>query len=427
MSYKHSRAWFIVTWLLAVPRLLAQQPMLSPEVEEALKNNARQLSPITISWSQVYQSSVPVGEALAALRLPESNANVLFNEVIVRVSLQSGKIYSSRGPGSNRSFTGGEETFEAAFDGRIVYTGNPDRGKAIKFPQPALIKHFAADLAVSRPSDEFFDLDFFNAAGIAVPASAKNLHDAAAPKSILFSRMETGGRIASIGNSQLDGSEVLRVEVVADNPERRRAEGIDIAAMEKELRQTRTTEADIQREVNGIKKMRSLPPQKLFIFHLDPQMQYALRVQEERYSDGTLLYRQLNSDFVQLAGRKLWLPRKSIRECYAFRSVPGTQFKTPIISQVFKVSEISLDPVPDDQFAIVYTQPGTLITDNTVPGGLSYQIAAGPASLDAALASANADSRRGWSWTSVVIINVLILGAIGWLISWMLRRKGAHS
>jgi hypothetical protein len=240
--------------------------------------------------------------------------------------------------------------------------------------------------------------------------------------------LESGGRIIAFSSVVLDGVNVMRVELVTENAERRDAEKVDLVQLEKELKTSITPPQIIQHELAGIRRMRDLPRERIYVFFLDPRMRYAVRCEEQRYRDGTLLFQRKNEEFEQVKGRELWLPRKSTKDCYTFSSVPATYFKSPIMTQVIEVSEIDLGSIADDQFVLKYTKPGTLITDQTIPGGdVSYQVAATLQALDDDLAAQSklTQSPRKWGWPLVILVNSIVVVGLGAWAIWKYRRAGA--
>ena len=95
----------------------------------------------------------------------------------------------------------------------------------------------------------------------------------------------------------------------------------------------------------------SLPPDRTYIYYLNPAMNYAVRRAEERY-DSTLLLATDNEQFEELAGRNIWLPHKSTTHYYTAQMLPGKYFSEPILAETFEMTELSLKPVSDDQFVL---------------------------------------------------------------------------
>jgi hypothetical protein len=82
-----------------------------------------------------------------------------------------------------------------------------------------------------------------------------------------------------------------------------------------------------------------------------------------------LLQRTDCSQFEQLAGRPLWLPRRVETQLYEWFSLPGATLPDGLLSQVTTVSAYDGSRVPDETFRLNYTEPGTIISDATDPAG----------------------------------------------------------
>jgi hypothetical protein len=116
-----------------------------------------------------------------------------------------------------------------------------------------------------------------------------------------------------------------------------------------------------------IEARRQLPATRRYTFYLDPQLHYAVRRLDQNYGADTLLSRSDCTQFEQIPGRALWLPKKMETQLHEFDSVPGTVFKDSFLSFITTVSSMSGDRISDDAFKLDYeTVPGTIVRDGTV-------------------------------------------------------------
>jgi hypothetical protein len=299
------------------------------------------------------------------------------------------------------------------------------------------------------------DTEYFDAIGLALPKYTSDLQSRRICRSAVLSVLEGDGRIASIEQVILDTRNVTRVQVIGDNGERRRALERR-AAISDALQNPGMPDENRKVATESMKKVEiqlQLPEKRVYVFWLDPQLGYALVQQEERYEDGTLLTETRNSNFRQLPGRQVWVPWKSTRDYYTTEEAPDRFFKEPIYTRVRKVTEVSVQAVPDSQFVLNYDSPGTWVEDRGA--GISYTIPARPADLDRAIdallqrqenpsAPQNAESaatrasgveshgdrerflsgfaantrRPALSWRFVVLLNVVALVVLGTLVFW---------
>jgi len=356
----------------------AQSVVLPDDIRAALEHSAEQLSPIMVSWTQHFQTPLPPDEALAKLDLLYRDDHTFFAEQVPkRIIWQDGKIYSwEKSLGRDGRGTVYLSS-ESCFDGNVYYVGCPDGVLPDGTPAPQLIKELVSRMAEKEPEAKRFALEYFDAIGLRLPVSTEDLNARRGGRSEILWLLDGGGRLAAVEDVELNGRKATRLTLLAPNPERRKADRIDLAKSEEFMRETKQAEEFIQRELAAIIRMRALPATKVFIFYLDPEMQYAVRRLEERYEDGTLLLHVNNEQFQKLEARDLWLPRLCNFDYYTWPSMAGTVLKERIVSRVIEVAGVALNRVPDSQFVLNYTTPGSVITDRSVPGnpaGVTFEI-----------------------------------------------------
>ena len=114
------------------------------------------------------------------------------------------------------------------------------------------------------------------------------------------------------------------------------------------------------------RSLNTLPTERTYIIYLDPALNYAVRRSEERYGD-TLLQRIDHEKFRDVGGRGVWLPLKSTTSYYFTNMLPGRYYSEPILFDVSEVTELSGEPVPENQF-VLQSVPGEQVFDRTVAG-----------------------------------------------------------
>jgi hypothetical protein len=356
----HTALVFLPALMLCAARqgALSQEITLPPEVQDALVWNARHLSPITMSWTQKSQpASWSPEETTAKLRLAGDPA-AFFYKQSRQVIWQDGKMYCCK----NYEENGDLYRYERSFDGKLLYNGSPDERLPSGVLQPTLLRRLVSRLAETQPELECLDTDYYDGIGLRLPKRAREMQSQTKGTAEIPWLLETGGHLNKVEDVELNGQAMMRVEVVAENWQRRRALNIDLAEREKLLRSGNNTETYIRQELAAIRRMQELPETRTHVFYLDPRRHYAVQLREERNEDGALVLRTDNSDFQLLGGRGVWLPRKSVTEYYTWPSVAGV-FDLPVLRRVIEVSGWSLDPVPERQFVLDYTIPGSLISD----------------------------------------------------------------
>jgi hypothetical protein len=172
---------------------------------------------------------------------------------------------------------------------------------------------------------------------------------------------------------------------------------------------------------------------------------------DQSYGADKLLSRGDCSQFEQVPGRDLWLPKKVEIQLHEFNSLPETVFKDSFLSFTTTVSSISGDRISDDAFKLDYeTTPGTLIRDGTVrakssktgDGYVTYTVPPRPEDLPQVIARATngenmvvfpggpaiaaepiAERFRSGALRTILLCNAGLLGAFGAFVVWRCRRS----
>ena len=83
-----------------------------------------------------------------------------------------------------------------------------------------------------------------------------------------------------------------------------------------------------------------LPATRRYSYYLDPQLHYAVRRLDQSYGSDQLLVRSDCSDFQQISGRNVWLPKKIESQMHEYFCVPDTVFKENfLVSNAFGVGD----------------------------------------------------------------------------------------
>jgi hypothetical protein len=361
-------------------RSVAAEPALPDAVRAALRANGEQLSPVTITYTQKYTTTIDRQEVLERMHLKARNVDDFFFESKHRMSWQDGKIHTYQ----TRYKTGDSPAAledEASFDGKILYSG---RHGAV---QATLFKRWMSKVMKDEPAAQYLRQDYFRAAGIQFPTITEWDHPRA--KSVVLYQLEKGATLESVEKEESPGGELLRVTLVAPGLAKAAAKNVDLKKEEELLKMSRETPAR-QKELLEALRQQQVSDLHRFVYDLDPARHYAVaRWEEWERRPRRLVRRCENNRFQQLAGRRVYLPQHSAIWFHQFEHVPGSYVADPFVSQVFEVSAMDTATISDDRFVLAFNGPGTYIRDGTLPeaakdpeGYISYTIPAQLADLD---------------------------------------------
>jgi RNA polymerase sigma factor (sigma-70 family) len=475
---------------------------LPAAVEQALKENAQQLTPISVSCTIQMKSTRSPTETFDRLKVLGANRSEQFFAVHQsRVVWQGNKVRSSY-----KSLGGLIADKDSTLESDIVYDGAAQvvlMGSTYKFSTEwiAQQKKKAANFTpvvrnlTKEPLAKVLEREsagimagssvYFQPATGFVTAPSSNgsptggQQPPLSPSSAVLAGLNLGWKLIAVQNAQLEGRPLVRIDLEGVNPIQLSAVKYDLDAHRKRIeRQREMLEKDSakfnaeQKEMftrslaqqenmtNVVEAQRKLPATRRYSFYLDPQLHYAVRRLDQSYGSDTLLVRTDGSDFQQISGRNVWLPKKIESQFHEFYSSPGSVFKDNFLSQTIEVSAMSGDRVSDDAFKLEHeTTPGTMVRDGTVraksskSGGLilngaadayvSYTVPARSEDIKEVITRASAgenmvrfpggpplavvpigDHFRSGALQTIALCNAGLLGAVVAFIAWR-RRKNA--
>lgn len=351
---------------------------LPDRIRRALVRNAEQIGPITLAWTMQASSKYTKERAMNELNIDEYTAS--FNaggNRESRLSWQEGKYRSHthtpmNWPGIPPSIAG-DHNIEGAFDGDTIYMGevrprpdNPD----IR-PQGSVL--FRIPLA-HVPTQEFnmdnpgwADTEFLDSIGLRMPVTIGDLKVGRGPQSHILFLLEQGARLIGLDDVELEGQKLVRLQLTTEDPDRASAMKADIDGMADRLRQISVeTDERIAAIVEAARNRRQLPEHRTYVFYLDPELNFAIRQSEQRYSNGTtkvLLGQTICQAFQRLDGRDLYLPAVCVSSSFVSPMLPGKYFSDPVSTMTYRVTDLLLKSTTDDRFSISYTAPGCEIID----------------------------------------------------------------
>lgn len=384
---------------------------LPAEIQQALADNAKQLSPITVVGTyQLINLAARAGTAKQPNEPPNPVANMPETKNPFRLVWQDQKAFLSRRfntlIGPDRQAQGA--TSEIAFDGHVVAFGNipdkvnepaadPPAGKAQTKGQPKRVGMMMANLnkrsvsSVAKSNmrfDAIGDMCFAPGTGLVIVWDAKGgasdgqnfERELRAESAILNFLHKPGGKLISVDNVPFEGKPSVRVVLDGENPIRRYAEEFDLEQFRRSLKDFQENRMGLQAEqrkqlisnyemqIKRIEGQRQLPATCRYTYYLDPDLHYAVRRFEQRYDPDTLLARVDSSDFQKISGRQVWLPRHIETDLSRMDAAPGTLPKESLQTRLLQeISSFDGNRVPDETFTLNYTMPGTFVSDGTDP------------------------------------------------------------
>jgi hypothetical protein len=426
-----SPAFLIGTLAFFGGQPLAAEPVLPDEVRAALRDNGEQLSPVTLTFTQTFTTTIDRHEALRRIRLESRDVTEFFFESKHRVSWQGGKLhafetrYDSTTPATPLEH-------QASFDGKVLYFGTRSAN------QPVLFKRWMTNVMKDEPASQYMRQHYLRAAGIHLPKVTEWDHPRAT--SVVLYQLEKGGTLDSVAKEETPGGGHLRVTVVAPGMATEYSKNVDLKKEAEDLKSSKETPAR-QKELLDALRRQQRGELHEFVYYLDPAQHYAVaRWEEWERQPRRLVNRYDNSRFQKLPGRAVRLPQHSEIRFHQVDHMPGTYFEDAFLSEVFDVSAIDAAAISDDRFVVAFTEAGSYIRDGTLPeaakaadGYISYTIPAKAADLDKVIQSA----RRGERFSpelevrpvsgltlNLIALNVLALAALtAFCVYWFAFRK----
>jgi len=414
-------------------RLAAEEVVLPQPLKNALARFA-ELKTFSVAWTQQMQLGASGHAKLGSRKVEAPSPKVYY------LVWQGGKMYERR-------IIGGREWKDAPnvqrdeffFDGRILGGGCPEQFAYGKPKNPAM----RIDLAEDQDANaHYFAVYDFQHMGLHLPEGAGQLLRLKHLESQVLFQLEHGGQLQTVGPAQIEGRPLTRIALLQDNPQWHLAQKSDLAKLEETLRGSTYTKEQIQTKLAIARRAKETTPRKLQqVWYLDPELGYAVRRWQQLSEAGQLRIQSDCTEHKKLPGHEIWLPAKCRTDFYIAGDYPGESFNTPFWIDVMEVSEFGTKPVPDEQFTLKYTIPGSEITDNTLPeaklgeGPVSYTVPALPQDLDRVIEEARtlnrekagSAKRRNTFKTVLIVGNTVALAGLLVYLVVRYRRKAARS
>jgi hypothetical protein len=340
---------------------------LSDEIRQALRRNAEQIGPITMEWSWYYRGDIDGARRTAPLAGADVN-----RRIHVRMSWQDGKYLASmnnrpwdakaKQPSSGPAI--GPDGNQYAFDGKTIYVKNifrqPDGSPNETLSRtPAAIFPFRKGPFGHTLDDQFAPADYFEHVAMRLPVKVGDLQAHAPPKSRILELLDgEGATLTDVDQVHWNGRKLTRLRIVGENYQRRAAERADVEKLTRFFRENGIDDTHNRGVIEQIKTDRLLPQRRVYVYWLDPQLNYAVQQWEEQYEAGELILRRRCEDQQKLAGRDVYLPRKITNERPV--SVDGNP---RMVTDIYEMTVLKLEPIAEDSFALTCTIPDSMVVD----------------------------------------------------------------
>ena len=341
---------------------------LPAAIRDALAGSAAAVDPITLRWTTRSRSATELEQLAGAINAQAREHDRMINEHRhYRVTFQGGK-YRASHQDEPRERLEVTPLNESAFDGAFLYGGTiqpPYDGLV----QTSYLKYPLAGQGPETGENRYVSSDVLDAMGVRLPVRIRDMKSKSPVRSeILYMLEQEGARLVGVDDVELDGRKLVRLRILADDPERAMAEGVALDTVRRELARA-TTQAEIDRVIDEIKQKRQLPPKRLFVFHLDPPLNFAIRRCEEFWEPDVPLTRTDLTGHEKLADdRDVFVPRTIVTENYSRKPLPPGQTAKAVQTRTTEITQASGDAKPDATFALAYDTPGTHVYVNDEKG-----------------------------------------------------------
>lgn len=398
----------------------ADEMRLSVAVERALAENARAIDPLSLTWKMSRTSDWKADDLAPMIGDPIMNGLYIPEEV--RFKCQGGKVFAyvthlgcvveaGRDPNGEmmnyRTDLKMKYTYELSCDDALFYSGNGIETAKSQRQNPALHIRRLTMLAAEKADMQLINPGYVHEAGFWLPCTAQDFLDADnQPQAHILWLLAHGAVLEKVHQQTIDGVSCLVVE----------------------LRGSDRLAKSIRHKVDPMNRNKCL-----YVFYLDPALNYSVRRREERSQTGTLGILVECDDFVQLKKGKFWLPRQCAVAYHTDWLLKRQNRFTdkPLVVERYSLTTFNQDPIPDEQFVLNYDkEAGSHIKTNALPSvekSVSYQVPANPRELDDVIRRAiegkslRREPVRHSLWRWLVWINIFIASVV--FLGWRLYRR----
>lgn len=325
---------------------------IQARVAEDLRRNAGAVGACTFTVTETW-AELGARAARSRLRLREQDAAALARPETITFTARDGRLALRV---RDRVDDPDHPLLEYAFDGRVLYVGDPDRvvgGNA----QPLLSRHLAERL---DPGERYLRCAYLRNAGVEIPSTGQELAEGEVCASVILVLASRPGSHVSVHEPEPGGEPAVRVGIVGPPLDRQLAlflqsPRVAVSPDGSARDVPRPGAASAESAIGGFE----------YEFDLDPALGHAVLSSSIRRPSGELVHRVTNSDFAPVPGTGAWLPRRSTTEHFTFRTCAETTFDASVLRAEYRIeSDIDGGPVARSSFVLEYRKPGTLVIDN---------------------------------------------------------------
>jgi len=408
----------LVLVLMAVDSICRGQSL--PEAASAsLAANATALNGVELRWRRTRTPLLEPARVLDAIGISRTY-RTFFQDRETTFRCEGGKYFESSSWDGLYDDEHGKRTIaevqQRAFDGRKYYYGDPREKAGDDKIDPILnidsVERKRKEHAAQTWQPPCFEPEYLEAAGFALPVYSGEL-GSARPASLVL-KLVAAGRLESVKEVEGAGRRLLEVVVRAPDPWALNRDYKESDPSFKGL-----TGDGLARQIEILKQRRSLAGKdRTHRFHLDPQLNYAVRAKWETRHDGKLLFATACDEFEAVGDSKLRLPKVCKVEAHTWETRPGYVSDAPLLRTEYRLVGIAHRAFSDDDFRLWYKAIGSSVVDTTLtPDGrpVAYRVPASGVDLDRVISEAmrGGDRPQGSvDWTWLILVNVAILGVI---------------
>src|SRR6266700_2588787 len=216
---------------------------LPAELATALQENAADLDPIDVSWTEQHEPPAG-GDRRAAfdrlgLEYPDT-IGAYFAATKYRVCWQGRRIYERTDfPQIRADGSIALQATEYAFDGAVFWTGAPVGPAPLsgnRSYRPFLMKDSIETLIKKDPGyGGRMQFEYFENAGFRLPRRASELREPTL-RSVVNALLAYNGELTSINKETLYGKKVVCIRLTAENPDWREAQDVNLDVIKQEMR-----------------------------------------------------------------------------------------------------------------------------------------------------------------------------------------------
>jgi hypothetical protein len=328
-------------------------PVLPLKARVQLQRLAAAVNLARVEWSEADSgedwSGVYSGPARFAVRFD-------WGKFRVRVASTYAKGY---GPG----LKGGKSVGEVSFDGRFLYLGDPDYG--VRTQPAVLMKHDPWSETDPERLKQRIYLDYLELAGFHAPECPADLAFRPLFSSLALYFSDAG----DLTKAEAQGED-LRLTFQVPDPILLRARAANLSRERDRLSRLRNGPKYATKQMQDLKKMRTMLPERVVSLFLDPKRGYAVIEREDSTPGGKLIFRARSDHWRFYSKGGIWLPGRIVQEFYANRWELRDFSDHARLTAVYRLLNAEFGRNEHTQFNLLaeYKKPATAVCDYTAPG-----------------------------------------------------------